>query len=68
MGRPPKMLKNELRGIVGIEIKVSDIQASFKMSQNRDAHNQDLIVEKLNEIGGDNAKRVGEWIKKEATD
>lgn len=65
---PPKMLKNELRGIVGIEIKVSDIEASFKLSQNRDAHNQGLIMEKLNEIGNDNAKGIGEWIEKEATD
>lgn len=43
-----KFLANELKGIVGFEIKISEIEAAYKLSQNRDESNYDNIIKELN--------------------
>jgi len=58
---PPEMLKNELRGIVGIEIEISDVQAAFKLSQNRDDENQKRIIHQLAQKD-DQSKQIADWM------
>lgn len=46
-----KLRDAELRGIVGFRIRVERVEASFKLSQNRDATNRARVVAKLRERG-----------------
>jgi transcriptional regulator len=43
----PDLLEAELRGIVGFKIKVHEIQAAYKLSQNRNEADKESIVRKL---------------------
>jgi transcriptional regulator len=52
------MLESQMRGIVGFEIEISDIQAVKKLSQNRDAENYARIVDKLEESGEAGAAEI----------
>lgn len=45
----PELLKSELRGIVGFEMKVQDVQAAYKLSQNRNEEDYTNIVDRLRE-------------------
>ncbi len=58
-----KFVNRELRGIYGIELKVASIEATFKLSQNRDDENYNLIVDKLVERGDDDSRGVAEMMK-----
>ena len=44
---PEKFLKAEIRGIVGVEIAITRLEASFKLSQNRDENNYRNILAEL---------------------
>jgi transcriptional regulator len=44
---PEKFLKAEIRGIVGVEIAITRLEASFKLSQNRDESNYRNILAEL---------------------
>jgi len=48
---PKKMLEEDLAGIVGFEIEVAQVEASFKLSQNRDAVSYQNIVQELEKTG-----------------
>lgn len=58
-----KFLDSELRGIVGFEIRITDIQAAYKLSQNRDAKNKALIIDELRKKGDTDSIRMVEAIK-----
>jgi transcriptional regulator len=59
-----KYLNQQYRGIMGIELKVERMEASFKMSQNRDEKNYQHIIEKLEERNeNDDAKVAAEMRK-----
>ncbi len=61
---PDKMLRNELRGIVGFEILIEDIEAAYKLSQNRDEKNHQAIIEKLEERGDSMSQQIANEMKK----
>lgn len=61
---PPNMLKADLRGLVGFEIKVEKIEASFKLSQNRNAQSYASIIEHLKKLNVYDAKRIAEEMEK----
>ncbi len=42
-----KYLERELKGIVGVSIKITQVEASFKLSQNRDDKNYQEIIRQL---------------------
>jgi transcriptional regulator len=42
-----EFLEKEMKGIVGFEIEITEIQAASKLSQNRDAKNYNRIIEGL---------------------
>jgi len=60
----PETLQENLQGIVGIKIAVDDIQAAYKLSQNRKPHDYENIMKKLNEENDTNASAVAEAMKK----
>ena len=43
----PQYVKREMLGIVGFEIEISKMEATYKLSQNRDAKNHEVIVNEL---------------------
>lgn len=46
-GLPADFLESQMRGIVAFEILVDEIQASFKLSQNRDQKNYENVIAEL---------------------
>ncbi len=58
-----KFLENELRGIVGFEILITDIQAAYKLSQNRDEKNKQQIITELEHRGDAESKVIAERMK-----
>jgi transcriptional regulator len=57
-GLPADFLESQMKGIVGFEIVVDEIQASFKLSQNRDQRNYENVVAELSKSNDQNAQRV----------
>lgn len=43
----PDFVKKEMLGIVGFEIEITKMEATYKLSQNRDAKNHEAIVTEL---------------------
>ena len=43
----PAYVKKEMLGIVGFEIEITKMEAAYKLSQNRDANNHELIITEL---------------------
>jgi transcriptional regulator len=60
---PEKELQDDLRGIVGFEIIIEEIQAAAKLSQNRDDLSYHQVIGQL-EQGGEGAKAVAAEMKK----
>lgn len=50
-GMSKPYLEKEIRGIIGVSIKINSIEASFKLSQNRDDKNHAEIVKQLKARG-----------------
>lgn len=59
----PKLLERELKGIVGFKIKVEDIQAAYKLSQNRNETDYMNIIEQLQNEENPNAKQMAELME-----
>ena len=60
----PHLLESELKGIVGFKIKVGEIQAAYKLSQNRNETDYMNIIDKLQNEGNPNSKQMAEEMKK----
>ncbi|WP_252504475.1 FMN-binding negative transcriptional regulator [Sporosarcina sp. Marseille-Q4943] len=60
----PKLLESELKGIVGFKIKVEEIQAAYKLSQNRNETDYHNIIEQLQKEGNPQSQQVAERMKK----
>nr|CAB07956.1 negative regulator pai 2 [Bacillus subtilis subsp. subtilis str. 168] len=59
----PKLLESELKGIVGFKIKVEDIQAAYKLSQNRNETDYMNVIEQLQNEENPNAKQMAELME-----
>src|SRR5580698_418937 len=57
---PPDYLESQLKGIVGFEISVDEVQASFKLSQNRDERNHANVVSELSKSEDQSARGVAQ--------
>jgi transcriptional regulator len=44
---PPEFISGQLRAIVGVELRISRIEAKFKLSQNRSSDDVDGVIEGL---------------------
>ncbi|HEY9167518.1 MAG TPA: FMN-binding negative transcriptional regulator [Candidatus Kryptonia bacterium] len=53
-----KEIEKQIGGIVGIEIKIDKVEASFKMSQNRDDTDYANIIRELERLDEYNAKMI----------
>lgn len=60
----PSLLKKELKGIVGFRIKVEEIQAAYKLSQNRNEKDYMNIIEQLQSEENPDSKRMAEQMEK----
>ena len=60
----PHLLESELKGIVGFKIKVGEIQAAYKLSQNRNETDYINIIDKLQNEGNPNSKQMAERMEK----
>jgi len=61
---PEKELHNNLKAIVGFEMNISDIQARFKLSQNRNAHDYESVITHLKERGDEGSVKIAEEMEK----
>jgi transcriptional regulator len=55
--------KKQIKGIVGFKIKVQDVQAAYKLSQNRNKEDYHNIIDKLNEEENINSHQIAEVMK-----
>lgn len=60
----PELLERELKGIVGFKIKVNEIQAAYKLSQNRNESDYRNIIEELRKEEDPQGQRVAERMEK----
>ncbi|ORW32125.1 transcriptional regulator [Mycobacterium paraense] len=55
---PRQFIEGQLRGIVGMEVRISRIEAKFKLSQNRSAADVDGVISGLMAGGQEDAARA----------
>lgn len=60
----PQLVAQQLKGIVGFKIKVEDIQATYKLSQNRNDSDYHQVVEHLQQEPDAAAQQVAEVMRK----
>lgn len=59
----PELLEKELKGIVGFKVKAEEIQASYKLSQNRNEQDYQNIIAKLYKEDNPLAHQVADAMK-----
>ena len=59
-GLPPNYLEAQMRGIVGFEVSVDEVQASFKLSQNRTQEDHDNVIIELRKSDDQDARRIAQ--------
>lgn len=60
-----KMVENQMKAIVGFEIEITDIQAKYKLSQNRNAEDYQRVVEHLQQSSDPVVRQVSELMQKD---
>lgn len=60
----PELLERELKGIVGFKLIVTDIQAAYKLSQNRNDKDYANIITQLHQETSPEAHQVAQEMKK----
>ena len=60
----PGFLKKEMLGIVGFEIEITRMEATYKLSQNRDAKNHDAILAELEKRNDPASTAIAHEMKK----
>jgi transcriptional regulator len=56
----PELLENQLKGIVGFKIKVAEVQAAYKLSQNRNETDYINIINNLQNEENPHSKQMSE--------
>lgn len=54
-----------IKGIVGFRLKVTDLQAKKKLSQNKTLHEQNTIAEALSQSEDSSAQKLAEYMRKD---
>lgn len=62
---PTDFVEREIKAIAGFQIEVTNIEASFKLSQNRDAQDYANIITELHKREDDNSQGVAEAMEKQ---
>jgi transcriptional regulator len=58
-----EFVEREMKGIVGFEIAITDIQAAMKLSQNRDDKDHENIIKELERQGDINSVEIAKLMK-----
>jgi len=59
-GLPADYLASQMKGIVGFEISVDEVQASFKLSQNRNQEDYENVIVELGKSENQDARAVAQ--------
>jgi len=59
----PGYVEKEMKGVVGFEIKITKIEAAYKLSQNRDAKNHEAIIKELEAKGDPQSLAIANEMK-----
>lgn len=59
-----EMIRKEMKGVVGFEISMDEVQATYKLSQNRNQYNHSLIIDELEKIDDSNAREIAKEMRK----
>lgn len=59
-----ELLEKELKGIVGFKIRVKEIQAAYKLSQNRNKKDYRNIIEQLQHEGSQKSEQIAKEMEK----
>ena len=62
---PKEYIAKEMRGIIGFEIEISEIQCAKKLSQDKSEQNHKNIIKELERNGDSNSKEIAKLMKKE---
>jgi len=65
---PSELLEKELKGIVGFKIPVREVQAAYKMSQNRNKTDYQNIISRLQEEKDPNAQKIADTMSEKQID
>jgi transcriptional regulator len=60
----PDYIKKAMLGLVGFEITITNIEAAYKLSQNRDRKNHEAIIHQLEKRNDHDSLQVAEAMKK----
>ncbi|QPQ36154.1 FMN-binding negative transcriptional regulator [Lysinibacillus sp. JNUCC-52] len=60
----PELLEKEMKGIVGFKIKIGEIQAAYKLSQNRNEADYINIIDQLKNEETPNSKQMAQVMEK----
>ena len=63
-GMSPSFLEAQVKGIVGFEIDITEIQAAYKLSQNRDEKNLHNIISELEQRGDEQSLAMAAAMRK----
>ena len=61
---PEKMKEAHIKGLVGFELRITRIEAAHKLSQNRNSHDYQNIIQQLEDHGEDQDRAVAQEMKK----
>ena len=61
---PPDFVEKELRGVVGFQIKVTRVEASFKLSQNRNDEDHANVILQLDARGDEQSAAIASEMQK----
>jgi transcriptional regulator len=62
----PSYIEKAIHGIVGFEITITDIQATYKLSQNRDSKNHEAIISQLEKRNDGSDALLAEAMRKKS--
>lgn len=61
---PPEMIEKYLKGIVGFELRIEQVEGKWKLSQNRDAESYENIIRQLKQLADPDASRIADEMMK----
>src|SRR5918993_3986572 len=60
----PDYVRKSMQGVVGFEINITSIEASYKLSQNRDQKNHTQIIDELEKRNDPGSRQIASEMKK----
>lgn len=61
---PPDFREKEMRGAIGFQVKVTRVEANFKLSQNRDDEDHANVIHQLEARGDEQSAAIAKEMKK----